>query len=276
MRKTSRGTKTWLVAWVAVLATDGLAAAQRAHPDCATYPVGATGAHRDFVFGIYTDYDDHEMGVRVARVSRGGAAEEAGLRAGDVVTAVDGRALTAARESNRPLAAQRFNAILRGLEIEEGDAFEFEVLRDDETLTVEIAPERRCVVVVDPSAVDGVEAAVRRARVVAERLRTGIDTLDVSVLRFWPGRSVAGLDVVDVNPHLGAYFGAETGVLVVEADDDSWTGLRGGDVVTHVDGRPVEDVAKLRRILRSYDEGEEVRFRIRRDGAETTVVGDMK
>lgn len=278
MRKTNRGTKTWLAALLGVLATDGLtaaqAAAQSADRDCARYSVGSTGAHRDFVFGIYADYNsrDHgEAGVRIAQVSRDGAAEAAGLRAGDVVTAVAGRDVTAA-------SAQRFNAVLGGLDIEEGDAFEFEVLRGDEVVIVEIVPQKRCKTGADMSELERRLEAAGIAfdgfRITADRIRSGVDTL--SRVRFWLGRGVAGLELLDLNPDLGAYFGVETGVLVVEADEDSWTGLRGGDVVTHVDGRPVEDVAKLRRIMRSYDEGEEVRFHIRRDGGETTVVRNMK
>lgn len=272
MRKTNSGTKTWLAALLGVLATDGLtaapAAAQDSNSDCARYSVGSTGAHKDFVFGIYADYNsrDHgEAGVRIAQVSRDGAAEAAGLRAGDVVTAVAGRDVTAA-------SAQRFNAVLGGLDIEEGDAFEFEVLRGDEVVIVEIVPQKRCKAVADMSEL---ERRLEAAGIAADRIRVRMDTLDFGV-RFWQRRSVEGLELLDLNPDLGAYFGVDTGVLVVDADADSWTGLRGGDVVTHVDGRPVEDVAKLRRIMRSYDEGEEVRFRIRRDGGETTVARNMK
>lgn len=277
MRKTNSGTKTWLAALLGVLATNGLtaapAAAQDSDSDCARYSVGSTGAHEDFVFGIYADYNsrDHgEAGVRIDQVSRGGAAEAAGLRAGDVMTAVAGRDLTAA-------SAQRFNAVVGGLDIEEGDAFEFEVLRGDEALIVEVVPQKRCKFA-DMSELERRMEAAGIAfdgfRITADRIRSGVDTL--SRVRFWLGRGVAGLELLDLNPDLGAYFGVETGVLVVDADEDSWTGLRGGDVVTHVDGRPVEDVAKLRRIMRSYDEGEEVRFRIRRDGGETTVAREMK
>lgn len=279
MRKTNSETKTWLAALLGVLATDGLtaapAAAQDSDSDCARYSVGSTGAHEDFVFGIYADYNsrDHgEAGVRIDQVSRGGAAEAAGLRAGDVMTAVAGRDLTAA-------SPQRFSAILGALDIEEDDAFEFEVLRGDEALVVEIVPRKRCKTVADMSELErrleAVGIATDGFRIAADRIRFRMDTLDFGV-RFWQRRSVEGLELLDLNPDLGAYFGVDTGVLVVDADADSWTGLRGGDVVTHVDGRPVEDVAKLRRVLRSYDEGEEVRFRIRRDGGETMVAREMK
>lgn len=96
--------------------------------------------------------------------------------------------------------------------------------------------------------------------------------------RFWyplaPG-VVHGLDLVDLNPQLGTYFGTAEGVLVADADEDSPLGLRPGDVVVEVEGRKVDDVAELRRILGSYTLDEEIEFKIRRDGAETLIVGTI-
>ena len=41
---------------------------------------------------------------------------------------------------------------------------------------------------------------------------------------------VEGAEFVDLNPELGEYFGSDTGVLVVEVDEDSTLGLMAGDV----------------------------------------------
>ena len=86
--------------------------------------------------------------------------------------------------------------------------------------------------------------------------------------------SVRGLDLVEFNADLGAYFGAESGVLVADVDGDSGLGLP-GDVVSAVEGREIADVSELRRVLRSYREGARSSFRIWRDGAETTVTGTI-
>ena len=88
-------------------------------------------------------------------------------------------------------------------------------------------------------------------------------------------RGTHGLDLVDLNPGLGAYFGTAEGVLVADAEDDTSLGLRPGDVVVAVDGRVVDDIDELRRILGSYRNDEEIAFRIFRDGAETTVTGTI-
>ncbi len=90
------------------------------------------------------------------------------------------------------------------------------------------------------------------------------------------GHAAHGLDLVELNPDLGAYFGTSSGVLIADVDEDSATGLRAGDVVVSVDGREVGDIEKLRRILRSYEHDEEIRFGIWRDGAQTTVEGALK
>ena len=63
---------------------------------------------------------------------------------------------------------------------------------------------------------------------------------------------------------------------MADADDDSALGLRPGDVVVGIDGREVEDEEEFRRILRSYEEGDEIRFRIWRDGEETTASGTVE
>ncbi|MXW17544.1 MAG: PDZ domain-containing protein [Gemmatimonadetes bacterium] len=84
-----------------------------------------------------------------------------------------------------------------------------------------------------------------------------------------------GLDLVELNPGLGAYFGTAEGILVADVEDDSPLGLRPGDVVAAVEGRVVDDIDELYRILGSYRADEEIAFRIFRDGAQTTVTGTI-
>ena len=93
--------------------------------------------------------------------------------------------------------------------------------------------------------------------------------------RWLSDRLSHGLDLVELNPGLGAYFGTSEGVLVADVEEDSPLGLRPGDVVVAVDGRVVDDIDELRRILGSYEHDEEIAFRIYRDGAETRVTGTI-
>lgn len=93
-----------------------------------------------------------------------------------------------------------------------------------------------------------------------------------SRLRFGPG-SRFGLELVAVNPDLGAYFGTERGVLVAAEHGESALGLEVGDVILEIDGRAVDEPARVRDILSTYEDGETVMFRIHRDGREMNVSG---
>lgn len=85
-----------------------------------------------------------------------------------------------------------------------------------------------------------------------------------------------GLEMVDLNPGLGSYFGVDEGVLIADVESESPLGLEPGDVVISVDGRQVDDADELRRILESYTDDEEIVFRIRRHGDETSVEGSIR
>jgi S1-C subfamily serine protease len=85
--------------------------------------------------------------------------------------------------------------------------------------------------------------------------------------------SAEGVEFIDLNPELGEYFGSDTGVLVVEVDEDSTLGLMAGDVVLAVGAREAETVGRVLRFIRSYDEDEPIRFRIIRRGSELVVEG---
>ena len=114
-------------------------------------------------------------------------------------------------------------------------------------------------------------------RVSPGALRPFVDALPSGswALRWDGGRAGHGLDLVELNPGLGSYFGTTEGVLVADVEDESSLGLRPGDVVVAVDGRVVDDIDELHRILDSYEADEEIALRIFRDGAETTVTGTI-
>ncbi len=108
-------------------------------------------------------------------------------------------------------------------------------------------------------------------------LRIFADTLAAGPweMRWGGSRGAHGLDLVALNAGLGAYFGTAEGVLVADVEDDSPLGLLPGDVVVAVDGRVVDDIDELHRILDSYRSEEEISLRIFRDGARTTVTGTI-
>lgn len=254
-------------------------------------------------------------GARVTNVLEGGPAEEAGLREGDVITRIDGRSLTAPMEAeverdfdlNGSAPVQRLLAIVR--EIEPGTEVEIEYVRDGEQGTVTVEAEdlaggwgglpRGSGPGWDQERLrDELRELTGDARAWRFRsdpdgdgelrFRMGPDGDDVviaprgDVRVFGGGRGAApwgaglGLELVEVNPELGAYFGAEEGVLVTHVERSSSLGLRPGDVVLRIGDRPVTSPDRFRRIVGSYGVEEDIELHILRDGEETTVTGRLR
>ena len=89
-------------------------------------------------------------------------------------------------------------------------------------------------------------------------------------------RASHGVSLVTLNAELGRYFNADSGALVTEADEDNPLELEAGDVVLAIDGRTIDSAGDVRRILRSYEEGEAVTLTIMRDRAEMQVGGSVE
>ena len=84
---------------------------------------------------------------------------------------------------------------------------------------------------------------------------------------------VDGVDLQELNPELGDYFGTDQGVLVTDVREESTLGLRPGDVLLSIDGRTVDDAREVRRILQSYELEEDLTLRVMRRGEEVEVQG---
>jgi len=89
------------------------------------------------------------------------------------------------------------------------------------------------------------------------------------------GTPLEHLELAPLNEQLGRYFGAERGVLVIRSPEESELGLQGGDVILRVDGRQTASPAHLLRMLRSYAPAETVSFEILRLKRRTIVKGTI-
>ena len=243
-----------------------------------------------------------DEGVRVADVLEDSPAESAGIIDGDLILSVDGHELSQPLEDEderdfnpgRSLPEERLRALVR--DVAEGESVTLVVEREGEQLTIEVVPE---VLPMYAGAWPGFDQSdvmrgltdwwsdesnrnetLERVRELSERFREELQTNEWDVSQWVPagwggGRGGHGLDLVELNPGLGAYFGTTVGVLIADVEEDSPLGLRPGDVVVAVDGRLVDDIDELHRILDSYEDDEEITLRIFRDGAETTVTGTI-
>ena len=75
---------------------------------------------------------------------------------------------------------------------------------------------------------------------------------------------VAGMELANLSPKLGQYFGADKGVLVVRAPAAGDWKLEDGDVITSIDGRVPNGGAHASRILASYQPGEKLELKLLR------------
>jgi C-terminal processing protease CtpA/Prc len=85
-----------------------------------------------------------------------------------------------------------------------------------------------------------------------------------------------GLELTELNEGLAQYFSTDSGVLVLDAEEESSLGLIPGDVILSIDGRQVEEPGDVRRILASYEEDETVALTIMRRGQQATVEGTIR
>lgn len=202
-------------------------------------------ADRAFLGVLIAGQDEH--GIRVGGLSPGGGAEEAGLMAEDVIVAINGESLLGDRRPVRRLQ--------RALgEAAPGAIVALAVTRDGKELEFDV--------VTTPS------VSVRWL----DDLFDHEWMAEMADMRAWarPRRSLRGdgLEFVDIGEDLGAYFGVDAGVLVLDTPADS--PLKPGDIVRRIAGAAVssaEDAYRLRRRLE-----DEADVEVRRKNRNVTVV----
>lgn len=204
-----------------------------------------------------SDSEDPVEGVDVTGVSPGGAAAEAGIRAGDVITSINGESMTA---DNSRAANGKLLDFMRG--VETGDVLSLELLRNGKSQTVEIKPRtmNSRSFVFDFDGDDFVVPDMPFApQVVWVSGRNGF----------------ADMELVKLTEDLGSYFGTSDGLLVVRAPENDDLQLKDGDVIQNIDGRVPTSAAHAMRILGSYESGETVRIEVMRDKRKQTISIDV-
>jgi len=191
-------------------------------------------------------------GVRIESVSPGGPAEDAGVKAGDVIVAVEARPVATGRELVRAMEA-----------VKPGDKVELALKRDGKPLkiAVEARPLDNALFIGTP----GVPMIQPLPALPA------LGALPHGGAMHWLLEDWGDAEFVTLTPALGRYFGAEKGVLVARAPEDADLGLQDGDVILAIGGREPQSGSHAMRILRSYQPGESVELRILRDRRAQTL-----
>ncbi len=203
--------------------------------------------------GVQLDDSSGNAGARVREVSPGGPAERAGVRAGDLIVAVNGTSV----RGQEPAA----HVVELLHDVKPGDKVDLKVSRDGKIsdLTVTARP-------------DGDEFFMARQFPDLPSLPR------VKAFTAWGGGPMiiggpmADIELARLTPGLGRYFGTDTGVLVVRAPPKGGLGLQDGDVILSIDGRKPIDSSHVIRILASYDPGEKLTLDVLRLHRRISVV----
>jgi S1-C subfamily serine protease len=241
------------------------------------------------VVGPYSPETD-SIGALIQSVTPNGPADKAGIRSGDIIVRINGRALAAADPrmgQGRPAPGLALSLIGAGINPGDSVVVQYQRGKERRNTTViagddpvwALSPREAAPFdfVGPPDLRDQEGDPEIRMRVEAGPPRSGTFTMRTPMPRIYlMGSPLADLELAPVNPELGRYFGTADGVLVINVPPDQKLGLKPGDVVFSVDGRRVRLPGQLIRALGSYESGETFKLDIMRMKKRETVTGTLK
>ena len=212
--------------------------------------------------GVDVDDEENSSGVQVSGVTPGGPAEKAGLREGDVITSINGTSL---KPSGDDSAGDKLVEFMRSTK--PGDSLKIAYTRDGKaaTATATTSSIHDMGFFIPP--IPPMPPAAPRAPM-APMAPMG-----------WPGFNMyfsnggrwGEVQLVNITPGLGTYFGTDKGLLVLHVPKDSALQLQEGDVIMQLGGRDPGNPPHAMRILSSYGPGESVKIDIMRKGKPQTL-----
>ncbi len=204
--------------------------------------------------------DGNAGGVVVEEVQPDSPAEKAGLERSDVIVEFDGERVRSARQ---------FGRIMQ--ETPPGRTVKATILRGGQKKELSITPTegRGAGMLIDG---DRLRERLGDLGNLRDRLPFNFNFDVPGVIGSLSGRRL-GVGVGELTTQLAEYFGAKEGVLVTSVTGGSAAaraGLKAGDVITSIDGRPVRSREDLVRALRDGKE-DELTIGIVRDKKESSV-----
>lgn len=205
---------------------------------------------------------DTEAGVIVEDVDEDGPAAKAGIRNGDTIVEFDGERVRSVRQ---------FSRLVR--ETPEGRSVKTTVLRSGARQTMDVTPDARAFGFSGDFVLPDIDIDLERAERAMRDLPRNFSFDFEMGSPISSARSRLGLTLAPLTDQLATYFGAERGVLVssVEADSPAAkAGIKAGDVMTTVNGRPVDDPHDVTGEIREL-ENESIEVGIVRDRKSQTL-----
>ncbi len=202
-----------------------------------------------------------KVGARVDGITPGGPAEKAGLKVGDVITRFNGTALGGAESEDAENSGPGMKLIDLARKLEPGDTVQVEYRRGTDA--------RKATLVAEDLGSSGHFEMPGMGQM--KELMPEMHMGPGNDFEFAFGSPWGGIELVELNPDLGDYFGTREGVLVVSAPEDSTLALKGGDVIVSIGGRKPTSPMQAMRILRSYDAAESVTLDVLRKQKHVTV-----
>ena len=260
------------------------------------------------MIGVVLGKDEH--GLRVNAVTPGGPADKAGVKNGDVVIGVNGVDVAKApadaktpqvlhdlkvgqdvkvtflrdgRKVDATIKAERREPFNMSLTVsDQADLGKLKKLDEMQALGesgAELPPDfdRRIQVQIEEATREGerqAERSAQRSQIDRERSERIAEHANEQAQRAMQRVSLSmpwwGLNLANLNPDLGAYFGTDHGVLVLSADADSSKTLKSGDVLIAIGGKPVQRPEDALRLLREQP-GKDIKVEVLRQRKTQTL-----
>ena len=206
-----------------------------------------------------------ERGALVEEVQPDTPAAKAGLKADDVIVRFDGEAVRSAAQLSRlvretPAGRPVTIEVSRGGAIQSlsatlDEGHRFNLLGDDGDMRIGVPP-------VPPL------PPIPPVPPMEPFMREGMDRLRQNFFIDRPGR--LGITYQELSGQLANYFTVDVGALLVsEVEPDSpagKAGLKAGDIIVQVNGRPVSHGQDLREQVAKAESGSQITLGVRRDG----------
>lgn len=201
-----------------------------------------------FIGILLEDEDTSTTGVNVIGITPDSPAQSAGIKTGDIITGINGSSL--AGDPKQTPASKLFHELKN---LKANEKLELDLLRDGQQMSLSLIAAKR-----------------------GDYLKYLADLEKNKFSRHGShlGSSLDGVELYPLDKELGAYFGSESGMLILNAPNDKNLPIRSGDVILLIGERSPVSPSQTWRILHSYDKGESIKLTLMRHGEKIIVTLD--